>query len=116
MRYALDPLLLRGMRIFRICANRRCVDESVAAALRKIIEAIELVSASVKSEAQQVFALSDRKVVSFIERIKRPAAVVIDAGSNDQRATAIDNHLIGGWELRRVASRGSDVRERNPLR
>ena len=73
------------------CVSRRCVAESDGTALRKIIETVELIPASVKSETQQVLALRDGKVVSFIERIERPAPVVVDTGSNHQRTAASDN-------------------------
>src|SRR5256884_7630861 len=90
---------------------RSCVAESDSAALTKIIEPIDLVSASAKSETQQVLTLRDRKVVRFVERIERPAPIVIDTRSNHQWTAASDNQLIGGGELRRVASGGPNVRE-----
>src|SRR5258708_23228528 len=90
---------------------RRGVAESSAGALRKIVEAVELISARVKSETQQVLPFRDRKVVGFIEGIERPAAVVIDTGSEDQRPSTGDNQLVGSGELRRVAAGSPDVRE-----
>src|SRR5258708_34929825 len=94
---------------------RRGVAESSAGALRKIVEAVELISARVKSETQQVLPFRDRKIVGFIEGIERPAAVVIDTGSEDQRPSTGDNQLVGSGGLRRVAAPGPDVRECNVI-
>src|SRR5260221_761173 len=107
----------QGRRIgkARRCIARRGVAESNAAALRKIVEAVELISARVKSETQQVLPFRDRKVVGFIEGIERPAAVVIDTGSEDQRPSTADNQLVGIAELRQVAAGSPDVRECNGL-
>src|SRR5258708_37382908 len=94
----------RRIRKARRCIACRGVAESNAAALRKIVEAVELVSARVKSETQQVLLFCDRKVVGFLEGIESPAAVVIDTGFEEQRPSPGGNHLVGSGGVARVAA------------
>src|SRR5258708_15997801 len=88
-----------------------CVRESNVAALGKVVKAVQLVLAAFEANPNQMLAFGNRKVVALVECVEMAAAVVVNAGTDREVAAPCHSQSVGSGELRRVASRCSDIRQ-----